>query len=134
MKRLVFVFIVLSVVYGATGERLRRRPRSHGSTSEVRKLGVKLSVEQVEISNDIVIQISDHWAKNNSKSEVTCELWYVHGKDEHKYRDIQLEQTNGIYATRLTLMEFTHGTIAKIIFQPEWMQHRLTAWTLMYYH
>lgn len=104
------------------------------SKTEAREMGVSLAVDQVKLTNDIEIRVADHWAKHQGRKEVTCELWYVHKADTHKVQDIRLNQTEGEYTKRLALSEFTHGTIAKIVYKPSWLLHEVVAWTPMYYH
>ncbi len=124
MMRLASIWIVLLALGTAYGQ----------SKTEVRKIGVSLAVDQVKLTNDIEIRVVDHWAKNQGHKQVTCELWYVHKADMHKVQSIKLNLTDGEYTKRLTLSEFTHGTVAKIVYKPSWLLHEVVAWTPMYYH
>ena len=97
---------------------------AHGqSKSEVGKIGVTLAVHQVKLSSDSDIRVADNWVKNQGYEEVTCELLYVDKPDMHKVKSITLSLADGQYTKRITLSEFTHGTIARVFFMPKCIVH-----------
>ena len=97
--------------------------------------GIKLTLDHPGTSNDLDIQIDDYWSANHGLGQVTCELWHVERNGiEHKVQDIALTLNGTNYAKRFHFMEFTHGTMAKIVYKPEWLPYPMVAWIRLNFH
>lgn len=94
------------------------------------------------MQNEIRFRVRDHMARNRSQETVSCDLYYVaDGGKESKLTSVTLKRESGssdLYSgtsgTWSTEHQFTHGTIAKVVYKSPALRLPLSTWYVFYYH